>query len=294
VHTRRDAGGYDRRVIVDCHTHIFPPDIAERRDAFAAADATFASLYANANAKLATAEELLSSMDRAGVDVSVALGFAWRDPEVCRAHNDYLLEAGLASGGRLLAFCTLPLAADADVVAAEARRCLLLGARGFGELRPDDLECDLAGRVGSALAEVAEAAGVPLLLHASEPVGHAYPGKRGLALERLYAFIVAHPGLRLIAAHWGGGLPFYALMPEVRAALAGVRFDTAATSLLYEPAIYRLAAKLVGMEAVFFGSDFPLLSQRGSLRRLRETGLSEADIHGIAGENAARWLGLSL
>ena len=50
-----------------------------------------------------------------------------------------------------------------------------------------------------------------------------------------------------ILAHWGGGLPFYGLMkkeaPEI---LNKVYFDTAASPYLYRPAIYRLAAEMVG------------------------------------------------
>ena len=63
-------------LIVDVHTHIFPPEIADERDAYLASDATFAELYASPKARLATAAELLESMDAAGIDVSAALGFA--------------------------------------------------------------------------------------------------------------------------------------------------------------------------------------------------------------------------
>jgi hypothetical protein len=55
-------------------------------------------MYTSPRAKIATAEDLLRSMDEAGVDVSVALGFAWRDHEDCVRHNDYLLEAAERSG----------------------------------------------------------------------------------------------------------------------------------------------------------------------------------------------------
>jgi hypothetical protein len=42
----------------------------------------------------------------------------------------------------------------------------------------------------------------------SEPVGR-YPGKRGLALDALCEVRARRPGVTVIAAHWGGGLPFY-------------------------------------------------------------------------------------
>ena len=53
--------------------------------------------------------------------------------------------------------------------------------------------------------------------------------------------------MTVIAAHWGGGLPFYALMPEVREALENVYFDTAASHLLYDATVYRRVIELVGV-----------------------------------------------
>ena len=286
--------------VVDIHAHVFPPEVVADRARFVAADAAFAELYASPKARLATAEDLRAGMDAAGVDVSVAVGFAWSDPELCRHHNDYLLEAADRSGGRVLAFPTLPLAAGDAAIAAEARRCAAAGARGFGELRPEPVEglrpenlgFDLAGEPGRRLGRLARELGLPLLFHASEPVGHAYAGKQGLRLESLYGFIRANPGTQVIAAHWGGGLPFYALMPEVKEALADVYFDTAASSFLYQPAVYRLACEAVGAEHILFGSDFPLLSQARSRQRVEEAVADPVARDLILGGNARRLLGL--
>jgi predicted TIM-barrel fold metal-dependent hydrolase len=283
---------YDRRVIVDFHTHIFPPEVGSNRDAHVRDDTTFAELYGSPAARLATADDLLASMDEAGIDVSVALGFAWRGAAACRAHNDYLLDAARRSNGRIIAFCSLPLADGAEAIEAEGRRCLAEGARGFGELRPDNLGCDLAGEAGEGLGRLAAGSGAVLLFHASEPVGHAYPGKLGLDLAGLYGFILRHPQARIVAAHWGGGLPFYALMPEVRAALANVSFDTAASSLLYGPEVFAAIPSLTGAASVLFGSDYPLLGQKRSRHRIEEARLDATDRELILGGNAARLLGL--
>ena len=126
-------------MIVDFHTHVFPPSVAADRVRYLTADPTFAELYASPEAKLASADDLLASMDAAAIDVSVALGFAWRDPAHCRQHNDYLLAEAAKSNGRIVAFPTLPLAAGLEAIDAEARRCIDAGARGFGEMRPDNL-----------------------------------------------------------------------------------------------------------------------------------------------------------
>ncbi len=279
-------------MIVDFHTHIFPPGVVEKREVLLAEDATFAALYADREAELASAEDLLRSMDEAGVDVSVALGFAWRDEAKVRAHNDYLLAAAAASEGRIVAFCTLPLAAGPAAIEEEAQRCLRLGAHGFGELRPDNLDFDLAGSDGEVLGRLAAETGAILLFHASEPVGHEYAGKQGLGLASLYQFILQNPNARIVAAHWGGGLPFYSLMPEVSAALGNVGFDSAGTSLLYSPSIYAAVADLVGASSIVFGSDFPLLKQKRSRQWIEAAELTVAQREMVLGGNASVLLGL--
>ena len=92
-------------MIIDFHTHIFPTDVCQYRGDYLRRDPTFAEMYTSPRARVATAEDLLRSMDEAGVDKSVILAFAWRDHELCVRHNDYLLEAAAGSGGRLIPFC---------------------------------------------------------------------------------------------------------------------------------------------------------------------------------------------
>jgi uncharacterized protein len=279
-------------VIVDFHTHVFPTVIIAQRERHLADDATFAELYHDPKAKLATAEDLLGSMQEASIDVSVALGFAWSDPVTCRLHNDYLLETATSSRGRLVPFCTLPLAATLDDIEVEARRCVAGGARGFGELRPENLRFDLNGEPGHRLAELSIELGTVLLFHVSEPAGHTYPGKQGLALEKFYRFVADHPDARVVGAHWAGGLPLYSLMPEVKQVLAAIHVDTAATSLLYDASIYARVAKAIGPDRILFGSDYPLLTQERSRRRVEEAGLDKESQALILGGNAAALLGL--
>jgi hypothetical protein len=280
-------------VIIDAHTHIFPPDMASRRETYLVADATFAELYAAPEAKMASAEDLLRSMEEAGVDVSVVLGFAWADVETCRLHNDYLLAAAEASGGRIQAFTTLPLSAEREIIEAEARRCVEGGARGFGELRPDNLGFDLMGVPGIHLARLAAELDAVLLFHVTEPAGHDYPGKQGGNLRDFAAFVAANPETKAIGAHWGGGLPFYATMPKASATFGNLRVDTAASSLLYDDTIYGRVTELIGSEPVLFGSDYPLLSQSRSKKRIEESGLEPEATERILGGNVAALLGLT-
>jgi predicted TIM-barrel fold metal-dependent hydrolase len=166
------------------------------------------------------------------------------------------------------------------------------GARGIGELRPDSLGYSLADSdEADLLAWAAAAFDLPLLVHASEPVGHHYPGKQGGSIESIAAFARNASGATVIAAHWGGGLPFYALMPEVKDALENVYFDTAASHLLYDPMIYRRVIDLVGIDKVLWASDFPLTSQKSALDRTRAApDVTEAELTAILGENTRRLL----
>jgi len=280
-------------MIIDSHTHIFPPHMRQRREEYLRRDPAFAEMYASPKASLAGAEELLASMDEAQIDKSVVLGFAWSELEPCVQHNDYLLEAATRSGGRLIPFCTIQPRAGNDAF-REMERCARAGARGLGELRPDSQGYRLDdGAAAEVLAEAALRHGLVLLFHVSEPVGHAYPGKEALSVASFYRFVAGHGGQAVVGAHWGGGLPFYALMPEVRQTLTNAYFDTAATPLLYQPAVYRQAAGLVGAERILFGSDFPLIEQRRQRQALEEAFPANDPARAlILGENARRLLRL--
>jgi hypothetical protein len=131
-----------------------------------------------------------------------------------------------------------------------------------------------------------------LLTHASEPVGHQYSGKGEATPDMLYTLITAFPDLKLVCAHWGGGLPFYALMPEVKAALQNVYFDTAASPFLYTPQVYAQVAQLVGADKILFGSDFPLIPQRRFLKEITALDLPEETKNKILAGNAKKLLGL--
>ncbi len=180
-----------------------------------------------------------------------------------------------------------------EVALAEVARCAGLGLKGIGELRPDTQGFDLSDETLMApLCDAMRRHDMPLLLHTSEPVGHAYPGKGSVTPDTLYPFITRHPELTIVLAHWGGGLPFYALMPDVKQALANVYFDTAASPFLYDPEIYRLTAETVGAEKILFASDNPLMPPRRPLAEIAALDLPAATKAKITGGNAARLLGI--
>jgi predicted TIM-barrel fold metal-dependent hydrolase len=249
-------------MIIDIHTHIFPPYFRENRDRFFAQEPSFKHLYQSPDSKLVGWEDLIQSMDREGVQKSVVFGFPWEKADHFRRHNDYILESVQRHSDRLIGFCCVSL--QSPRAAEEVRRCLEAGLSGVGELAVYD--SDFVSQDLPALAQIMGDCSdfdVPLLLHTNEPVGHVYPGKTAMTLSNLYAFLKQYPSNRIILAHWGGGLFFYGLMKkEVRQVLRNVWFDTAASPYLYAPDIYRVAGEIIGFEKILFGSDYPLLNPK--------------------------------
>lgn len=277
-------------MIIDFHTHVVPPWLKERRNEYLGMDHSFDLLYSEPKAKLATTDELIASMDESGVDISVILNIGWHSHDMCVSTNDYILESVARFPKRLFGFCAVqPGAGEAAI--RELERCAAGGARGLGELRPDTQEIDLSGEeLLRPIAAAAKEHNLIVLTHSSEPVGHLYPGKGKVTPDVLCAFVSLFKEVTLVCAHWGGGLPFYWLMPEVEKALDRVYFDTAASGYLYRPAIYRHVAGIVGAERILMGSDYPLISQSRQLQEVRSLDLPEDIKDRVAGTNAQRLL----
>ena len=271
-------------MIIDAHTHVFPPEVVADRERFLAGEPFFSGIYADPQAPMVTAEGLVAAMDQDGVDVSWALGFPWVRQENSRLHNDYLAAAVAAHPARLRGLaCVHP---PAGWAAAEAERSLGLGLSGLGELAFYDSDLDLPAL--APLCALCAEAGRPLLLHTNEPVGHLYPGKAPMTLKALYDLLKTHPATRFVLAHMAGGLFFYAaLKKEAQAVLANTWLDTAAAPFLYRPRAYALAVELMGPGKLVYGSDFHLLALPSYQKELAHAGLSPAELDLVMGGAAA-------
>ncbi|MFO7964421.1 MAG: amidohydrolase family protein [Desulfobacterales bacterium] len=277
-------------MIIDFHTHVVQPDVRHNRGDYFSDEPEFKLLYESPGAKLAGAEDTIAAMDEAGVDRSVIFGFPWRNPETVRQNNDYVLSAVQRYPDRLIGFCCVnPARRDA---ADEVNRCLRAGCAGVGELAFYGGGIDAAAL--EMLAPVMEACrshNVIALIHTNEPIGHMYPGKVPMTLGQIYAMVKRFKENKIVLAHWGGGLFLYSLLKrEVRKNLKHVWFDTAASPFLYEPKIYHIAKKTIGLEKVLFGTDYPLLKPIRYFNEMRDAGLTEQEISAVCGDNAAALL----
>lgn len=277
-------------MIIDFHTHVLPPRIKKDRSPYVNADRAFGQIYSNEKAKIATAEDLIDSMDRDGVDIAVIVNYSWTTHELCVETNDYILESIARYPQRLYGFGAVNSYID-DISLAEIERCAGAGARGIGELRPDTASIDFTDKsLVKPFVDLLKEHNLMVLTHASEPVGHSYDGKGEATPGVLYRFITSLGDLPVVCAHWGGGLPFYTLMPEVQRALKNVYFDTAISPFLYRLEIYRHVSQLIGADKILFGSDYPVLPASRLLKEIDAAGLPAQDREEILCGNARRLL----
>lgn len=280
------------RGLIDAHTHAFPDEVVQRRESYCARDTWFDQLYRPANAKLTTEVELLESMEASGVSFSVIAGFPWGDEGICREHNAWMTDVCARHPDRL-GFLAI-VVPDHPEAAADAETAFAAGALGIGELNADAQGFDLtAPETSAGLLEVAAVRGKPVMFHASEPLGHVYPGKGSATPARMIEFLSVFHNQPVILAHWGGGLPFYELMPEIHQITRNVVYDCAASTYLYDFRVFPTVVALAGADRVLFGSDFPVLGQRRLIKRVAQVIDDEDEFQAVMMGNAARMFGLA-
>lgn len=279
-------------MLIDFHTHLFPPYIRHHRQHYCDRDPWFHQLYSHPRAHMASAEDLIAEMDDSGVAISVAFSFGWTDPALIVETNTYIIEAMRRFPGRIYGMAVL-LPTTGDQAIYELERCARAGMIGLGELMPHGQGYRLSDiPLLTPIIEVVRRYHLLVLSHCSEPVGHLYPGKGDVSLSDIVAFLTAFPDIRFIAAHWGGGLPFYTLMPEIQRITANVWYDTAATVYLYHHNIFPTVASLVGANRILFASDYGLLRQKRIIHHIQQSGLDAQSVEMILGKNAQHLLGL--
>lgn len=277
-------------MIIDFHTHIFPPEVTKRRESFIKKDLAFSKLYGSKNAKIISAPDLIKEMDGSGIDVSVAMGIGWSDYKLAYDMNDYISEAVSKFPDRLVGFGSIN-PCWGELAVYEMERCKSIGLKGLGELHPHLQNFRLDNyKIMLPIVEVAQNLDWIITTHSSEPVGHLYEGKGDTYPEQLAKFIEVFQEVKIILAHWGGGLPFYALMPEVMDILNNVYFDIAASPFLYSKSILPIVVKLVGAHKILLASDFPLIRMKRTLQLVQNSDILDQEKEAICGGNAAKLL----
>jgi predicted TIM-barrel fold metal-dependent hydrolase len=274
---------------IDIHVHVTPPEIIKDCQKIGARESYFKLLNDSPKSKLATAEDVVAELQRSGVDKAVVFGFGFKDPGLCRMVNDYVAEAVKNYPDFLIGFGIVN--PNDPGVEQELDRCLDLGLNGVGEIFPDGQNFEIENpKFSTVFAGYLQERNMPVIIHSNEPVGHYYPGKTTTTPVKLNAFVESNPDLTVIFAHWGGGLFFYELMPELKEKYKNVYYDTAASPFLYDPKVYKVAQEVGVLDKILLGSDYPLLSPQRNMEEMTRSGLNPDEQSLINGLNALNLL----
>lgn len=292
-------------MIIDAHIHYTPPEMKDNLKEFAENDPYWGLLITPDPIKpteqgWASVGRMIDDMDRAGIDKVILLSLYRKNAEGCRDANNETIDIVKKYPDRVSGFCVFD-PSDPEEAIDEVTRCVDEGLIGVGEMNPYalGLRPDHPGflKVVEAIIDLE----IPMNLHVSEEVGHYYLGKSATPMLQYYELAVRFPELKLILAHWGGGLLFFEIMPEVKRDLQNVYYDMAASPLLYPTdAIFKLALNSTDHRKLLFGSDYPLIilpkKQNGVsfipfMDEIRNLNLDKNIFDDIMGNNMARLLG---
>ncbi|MFA6289590.1 MAG: amidohydrolase family protein [Opitutaceae bacterium] len=291
--------------VIDAHVHLYPPELNRDPAGWATAhrEPHWATLCARKRKNgrpvqaFPSLEELLRTMDAVGVDRAVLLGWYWENHETCVLQNRFYAACGRAHPDRLSAFATVHPAAG-EAALAEIRRAHDAGLVGLGELSPHSQHVAVDDPRWLAVLMLAGELGLPVNLHVTDPspaTGN-YPGRVETPLADFTLLAQAFSKVNFILAHWGGcGWRHGVRLP------GNVWFDTAASPLLYEPAVFDEGVTACGADRVLWGTDYPLdlyprdegkETMRGFLAEARAA-LPAAVAGNVLGGNASRLLRLA-
>ncbi|MCL2210935.1 MAG: amidohydrolase [Treponema sp.] len=276
---------------IDSHVHVTPPDIIADWKKYAEKEPYF-SLISNSKVnKFATAEDVATVLDKDNFDKAVVFGFGFNDIGLCRYVNDYVIEKVKQFPEKLIGFAVAP--PNCKETRAEIERCCGAGLKGVGELFPQGQGIDLVNENNvSSIAGTCKELDIPLLLHVNESVGHYYPGKTNVPLQNIEKFVLNNPGLKIILAHFGGGIFIYETMKEIKAGFRNVYYDTAVAPYLFDARIYDVVKALNICDRILFGSDFPILPPSRYFKSINASSLNGEEKDMILGLNTGKLLGI--
>ncbi len=261
--------------IVDVHTHAFPDFLASRAVARLTEKGKTRAYLSG------TLDSLRTSMDRAGIDVSVVCSVATAPEQfdaILRWSRDI-------AGPRFLPFPSVhprsPEASREVAAVAEA------GLRGI-KLHPEYQGFFIDDPSLEGLYRAAEDAGLVVLFHAGYDIG--FPDSDRSSPVRIARVQDSFPALRIIASHLGG----FRQWEEALRCLAGG--DTYLdTGYIFGRIPEGLLREILGAhrrDRLLFGSDSPWADQAEAVRWVRALGLDGDLEERILSANARALLGL--
>lgn len=256
--------------IVDCHTHVYPPKIAEKA---AKNIGDFYELPASCHGGV---EELLSYGSKYSISNYLVCSVATTPAQVSFINK--FIRDSCAEHKEFIGFGTMHPDCDAE---REAEQIVSYGLHGI-KLHPDFQRFYIDAPQAYPIYEAACEHRLPILFHVGD---NRYPYSQPQRLNRV---LEDFPGLQVIAAHMGG----YHVWDQDRDFLRrdNVWFDCSSTLALMGPEATAAEIRRMGTDRVFFGTDFPLWDYDEEVGRFFDMPLSREEFQAVLGENFRQFM----
>ena len=256
--------------IIDCHTHIFPDEIAEKAISF------LEDHYNMPWQCKGTYSDLIKNISDANIYKVLVFSSSMKKSQV-ETINTYI--AGLPDE-RIIGFGSIH--PDYENYKQEIKRIVSLGLRGI-KLHPDFQNFEIDDeRMLKIYEEIDDK--LPVLIHIGDEVSDFSSPKRMARVLDLF------PNVTFIAAHLGG----YMRWEEASEHLVGrnIYLDTSSTLCKLSPDD---AAKIIlahGSDKILFGTDYPAVSHKYEIDSFMKIPISDDDRAKILSENAIKLFNL--
>lgn len=266
-------------MLIDFHTHVFPPAIAQR--ALDGIVQRTKEIYGIDQDKSfdGTVDGLKEQMKRTGVDISVILPIATKVTQY-KTINCYAEEI---TCGSIISFASLhPYQENVYETLDQIK------AKGFKgiKLHPDYQGVYIDDEASISLIKRATEMGLYVAIHSGEDLGK--PSPFHCTIDRLRKVLDKVEEKHIILAHMGG----FNLWDDVESMIINSKayFDTSVVSRYMDIDQYRRIIEKHGADRILFGSDTPWEDPSDSLAFLHSAGLSGDELELITHINAEQIL----
>lgn len=265
-------------MLIDFHTHIFPPSIAEK--AISGIVRHTKEIY-NLHQPVAfdgTVDGLKASMVETGVDISIVQPIATKVTQY-KTINRYAKEISCEN---VISFASLhPYQDNTEEILREIKS---EGFKGI-KLHPDYQNVFADDEKFISLVKRATELGLYVTIHSGEDLGMRPPYK--CMPNQIAALLNRVDEERVILAHMGG-FNIWDDIIESGIVKCKAYFDTAIVSRFMDIEQYRKIIDIHGADRILFGSDMPWEDPRLTLDFLKSAGLSSEEMALICERNAKK------
>ncbi|MGM9637447.1 MAG: amidohydrolase family protein [Eubacteriales bacterium] len=262
--------------IFDAHTHIYPDKLAEK------ASIALGNFYSLSIDGKGTLSDLIQHCKEVGVQGFLMLGVATTEEQVSNVNRylkaciDYTKEQGLEA----YAFGAFHQDSDPHKVVKQILELELSGVK----IHPDIQRVAIDDPRIFRLCEEIEGR-LPINFHMGDPreeFSYSRP-------EKLVEILKRFPKLTVIASHLGG-YSCWDSVADLYAPYENVLFDTSSAVEYLPPDKAVELIRTLGVNRTFFGTDYPIRTQKEGIEAFSRLNLNEDEKRAILWENFHRLL----